>query len=94
MKKVMKRYVLGNWLRGYFAGRFSSDVDAWNYLSRRFLLSYPSRGGRSVSMWGEETHYKHRQLILMREGVTWCGTLPRQSVLRRCKRNPYWISPA
>lgn len=43
-------YELGNALRGWFSGKFSSDQQAWTELSDRFNRGFPSRGGRHVQM--------------------------------------------
>lgn len=74
-------YVLGNILRGWFEGRFVDSDEAWRYLSRRFLLSYPCASGRSVALYVHEKNY-----VLRRVGITWRGALPRTAVLRKCQR--------
>jgi hypothetical protein len=43
-------YKLGNFLRGFFEGYFFTEERAWEYLSHRFNLSYPSETGRHVYM--------------------------------------------
>jgi hypothetical protein len=82
-----QRYVLGNILRGWFEGNFTDGDTAWRYLSKRFLLSYPSRAGRSVSLYVHEKNpYDLDQFVLCRAGITWRGALPRAKVLSVCKR--------
>jgi hypothetical protein len=79
-------YKLGNWLRGFFRGRFASDEMAWIYLSNRFLLSYPSEQGRHVYMSKMETIYGIEQYVICREGTTSLEKKSRAVVLRLCKR--------
>ncbi|AFU88134.1 hypothetical protein CcrColossus_gp264 [Caulobacter phage CcrColossus] len=43
-------YEVGNCLRGYHHGTFTSADEAWEALSERFNRSYPSREGRQVEM--------------------------------------------
>jgi len=87
MPNRKQRYVLGNILRGWFEGKFEDSETAWKYLSRRFLLSYPSRAGRSVSMYVQEKNsYGLEQFVLRQVGTTWRGSLPRKQVLTKCYR--------
>lgn len=44
----MRKYKLGNGLRGWFYGEFANDEVAWNVLSDRFAASFPSDTGRQV----------------------------------------------
>lgn len=53
MKKKKEKYVLGNMLRGWFEGEFTSDEQAWKSLSRDFDKAFPSKGGRQVYMYKE-----------------------------------------
>jgi hypothetical protein len=82
-----KTYTLGNWLRGFCEGRFESEGEAWRWLSRRFLLSFPCKAGRLVSMYVTEVNpYGHEQRLICRKGeLTWRGHLPKAQVLKRCK---------
>lgn len=89
MRVKKQHYILGNILRGFFEGRFASQDEAWKFLSRRFLMSFPARRGRHVSMWVQETHYGIKQNVVCKEGYTWCGHKPRRSVLRLCR--PSWV---
>lgn len=43
-------YSLGNGIRGYKTGYFSSDDEAWRVLSDQFNQSFPSRSGRTVHL--------------------------------------------
>lgn len=80
-------YVLGNILRGWFEGSFTDSDEAWRYLSRRFLLSYPCPSGRGVALYvHEKNSYGLEQFVLRRVGITWRGTLPRTKVLAKCQR--------
>jgi len=68
---MVRRYVLGNCLRGTFEGKFTSVDEAWEKLSARFLQSFPSPTGRAVSMKVEkENEFGFNQLILCKKGVT------------------------
>ena len=82
----MKRYWLGNILRGEFVGEFATQEEAWQWLSYRFLLSYPSTSGRHVQMRTQATVFGVDQLVVCQEGSTWMGNLPEAPVLARCKR--------
>jgi len=53
MKKKMEKYVLGNILRGWFDGEFTSDEQAWKILSKQFDKAFPSENGRGVYMYKE-----------------------------------------
>lgn len=87
MSERKQRYVLGNFLRGWFEGRFTDADSAWKHLSRRFLLSYPSRAGRIVALYvHEKNSYELEQFVLRRVGITWRGSLPKAKVLRVCHR--------
>ncbi|QIW90253.1 hypothetical protein OLCHANIL_00156 [Vibrio phage V05] len=69
----MRRFKLGNLLRGGFAGDFETIEEAWEKLGSRFLLSFPcdawskergvyinEDGGRHVYMYvKEENKYGH-----------------------------------
>lgn len=82
-----RRYVLGNILRGWFEGSFPDTETAWRYLSKRFLLSYPSREGRSVCLYVHERNsYGLEQFVRCRTGTTWRGPLSRSKTLAKCKR--------
>jgi hypothetical protein len=79
-------FVAGNWLRGYFEGYFISVDEAWSYLSSRFLLSFPSTGGRAIGMWvKKKNEYGYEQLLLCKSGNTEKNKLSRLSVLRKTK---------
>lgn len=85
--KTRNRFVAGNWLRGFFEGEFTTIEEAWKYLSKRFLLSYPSSTGRHIYMFIEkENEYGHNQLIICKKGVTEISdNLTEKVVLKRCK---------
>ena len=71
----MLRYQLGNILRGTVEGEFKSLEEAWDILSYRFMLSYPteSGGGRSVHMSVQEKNkFGYDQFIQCR--VDECST--------------------
>lgn len=86
----MKKYIIGNWLRGYFEGTFEDIDQAWSYLSNRFLLSYPATGGRHVSMWVEQPNdFGFTQAELCKEDVTEINDLNKALVLHKCKEAPY-----
>jgi hypothetical protein len=73
MSESTSTYVLGNHLRGFFEGAFSSVDEAWSILSRRFLLSYPteSGNGRSVIMKTKATNvFGYQDWATCKEGVT------------------------
>ncbi|AGB06848.1 hypothetical protein [Vibrio phage XZ1] len=70
----MKKYRLGNLLRGGWSGEFASLEEAWVQLGSRFLLSFPCEkwekdigmsinedGGRTVYMYVQEEN-KYGQL--------------------------------
>lgn len=82
----MKNYILGNCLRGYFDGNFSSLEDAWKILSYRFLKSYPCSVGRDVIMYVvEENSYGILQYIICRYGITSLEKVD-ESLLINCER--------
>lgn len=85
----MKTYVAGNWLRGYFEGEFETLDEAWSYLSNRFLLAYPSAGGRHISMWVREPNtYGVVELVCCKfDVITEINDLPEDEVKVRCKRS-------
>lgn len=76
----MKKYRLGNLLRGGFSGEFESMADAWAVLGTRFLLSYPCEdfegnerpdGGRMVYMHVyEENQYGMKSWALCMSDYT------------------------
>lgn len=84
-----KRFVAGNWLRGYYEGTFASLEEAWSFLSTRFLLSYPSEGaGRHIGMWVEEPNaYGIKELIQCKQDVTERNSLDPEEVRRKCKQS-------
>lgn len=84
---AVKRYVLGNWLRGTYEGEFSSVEEAWLWLSHRFLLSYPSSSGRMVYMKVHEVNaYGLLQYVLCKEGYTSLAqAASKEEVLACCK---------
>ena len=82
----MKKYLLGNWLRGAFEAEFNSLEEAWEWLSDRFLLSYPSEGGRHVLMYVyEPNEYGFTEKKLCKKDVTSLVKHPEEEVLARCK---------
>jgi hypothetical protein len=83
----MKTYHLGNILRGHFKGDFETQEEAWQWLSRRFLLSYPAKNGRHVQMHTSIEVFGIDQLVVCQEGVTWTGELPEADVCGRCVRS-------
>lgn len=84
----MKKYTLGNWMRGAFEGEFATLEEAWEWLSDRFLLSYPSNSGRQVFMYVDEpnTYGFQAQQTLCKEGVTSLTKHPEEEVIERCTR--------
>lgn len=90
-RKKNKKYVAGNWLRGFYEGKFSSIEQAWSYLSNRFLLSYPAQGGRNIYMYVEkENEFGIKDLILCKDAqLTELNDLPEKKVLLRCKHSHY-----
>lgn len=86
----MKKYILGNWLRGYVEGEFTTLDEAWSFLSTRFLLSWPSEGGRHVCMWvNEPNEYGFTQSTLCKQDFTELNDLNKTLVLHKCKDSPY-----
>jgi hypothetical protein len=53
MKPIKEDYFLGNLLRGFVNGSFSSAETAWNSLTKEFEKRFPSEGGREVYMYKE-----------------------------------------
>lgn len=51
MKK--NRYHLGNILRGFVYGEYTSDEKAWKALCKKFDEAFPSVGGRKVYLYME-----------------------------------------
>lgn len=51
--KIKYSYHLGNILRGFVTGKYTSDEQAWKYLAREFDKIHPSEGGRKVYMYKE-----------------------------------------
>lgn len=94
MATKKRRYVLGNILRGWFEGNFVDSETAWRCLSKRFLLSYPSREGRSVSMYVHEKNaYGLEQFVLRRTGVTWRGPLSKAKILKYQRATMLALNP-
>jgi len=87
----MKKYRAGNFLRGFFEGEFSSIEEAWSYLSKRFLLSFPTDdpdGTRWMGMTVKETNpYEREQFLDCFDGQTELNDLPKDDVLKRCKHS-------
>lgn len=82
----MKRFIIGNWLRGYFEGEFESIEVAWSYLSKKFLMSFPAEKGRHVGLWvEEENRYGFKSINLCKEDVTELNAIPKDMVNERCK---------
>ncbi|KPV53766.1 hypothetical protein SE17_07680 [Kouleothrix aurantiaca] len=88
MQIPLKRYWLGNVLRGDFQGDFATQEEAWQWLSHRFLLSYPAVGGRHVYMRTIASVFGIEQQVICQQGVTWIGELPEAEVRARCTRWP------
>lgn len=90
--RPLYRYKIGNCLRGYFEGNFENIDDAWEILSRRFLMSYPveGEGGRFVQMLVTElNHYGIEQSIVCKCGDTAVDCMATDAeVLERTKRAP------
>lgn len=86
-----KKYLLGNFLRGAFEGDFASLEEAWEWLSDRFLLSYPAEGGRHVLMYVYEANQyfpddpEKAVQTLCKQEVTSLIKHPEKEVLDRCK---------
>lgn len=92
----MKRYVLGNFLRGAYEGEFETLEEAWEWLSDRFLLSYPSEGGRHVQMYVYEPNpygLGNGVQTLCKQEYTSLIKHPKEEVLERCKKSDIpWTS--
>lgn len=91
MKK--NKYVIGNWLRGYFEGQFDNQQQAWEHLGKRFLLSYPTESGRGrdVTLWVKETNqYDITDLVPCQEGECHYGDIDisDKSILSKTKVVP------
>lgn len=87
-KSKVKRltYVGGNWLRGFAEGEFKSIEEAWSYLSKCFLLSFPSPTGRSFYMYVQKKNeFGFEQLVLCKEGMTEINKLTKIGVGKKCK---------
>lgn len=68
---MKKRYKLGNCLRGGFSGEFKTMEEAWQVLSYRFDIAFPSSGGRSVILKVYETNpYGYLQNIICKVAET------------------------
>ena len=85
---MKKRYKLGNCLRGHAEGNFSSMEEALFVLSRRFLISFPSKTGRRVQMYvKEENPYGFKEFMTCFEGTTSLECdMTDEEVLKRCDR--------
>lgn len=46
---VMKKYIIGNWLRGYFEGNFENMQEAWSFLSNRLNCSWDKKDFSELS---------------------------------------------
>jgi hypothetical protein len=86
MTRKLTYYEGGNWLRGFFGGKFKNDDEAWSYISHRFLMSYPSEHGRHIYMKRQEVIYGIEQLVAIKEDITEINTLNDQQVARKVKR--------
>lgn len=92
LRKGSKReFKLGNCLRGHFGGTFTSIEEAWDVLSRRFLMSYPvepESSGRFVQMYvSEPNKYGITQQIICKEGNTSLSCrISDEAVSKRAKR--------
>lgn len=86
----MKKYRAGNFLRGFFEGEFTSMEEAWSYLSKRILISYPTEtpdGQREIYMEVEEMNpYGYNVYTKCIEGLTELNKLNREEVLEKCQR--------
>jgi len=70
------RFVIGNFLRGWFEGKFETIDEAVKGLGERFTISYPTcdgsnkldlKGGRSTILYVyEENEYDLRQFLKCR----------------------------
>ena len=81
-----KTYVLGNVLRGWYEGRFSSIDEAWSFLSRRFMIGFPTvnNTGRSVAMYVMEPNsYGLMQNVKCKEDFCEINELPAEEILSR-----------
>lgn len=84
----MKKYLGGNWLRGFYQGEFESIDEAWSFLSNRFLLAYPTTGDRTFYMKvHEKNNYGVMDWSVCKEGVTEKNDLDKDEVLKRCERS-------
>lgn len=87
----LKKYRAGNWLRGFFEGEFNSIEEAWSWLSKRFLLSFPTEtpdGQRSIYMEVKEMNpYGFNDWMTCFNDYTEHNDLDREEVLERCKHS-------
>lgn len=78
------KYRLGNWLRGFCEAEFDTQQEAWQWLSTRFLLSFPSQYGRHVQMYAYLPNaFGITEWQQCQEGMTWIGAMERDAVLKR-----------
>ena len=89
MKK--KLFILGNCLHGGFSGKFKDADIAWDILSQRFNMSFPSEAGRAVMMWTEHAVFEIEQLVMCRKGVTNVETTQTSDFLKRCTKYANWF---
>lgn len=87
-----KKYMAGNWLRQFFSGEFESIEEAWSFLSKRFMISYPCdtdgiNGSRYIYMFVKEKNkYNIEEWVLCKESqLSEKNDLKKELVLERCK---------
>jgi len=92
--KKNKTYRAGNWLRGFFEGEFDSIEQAWSYLSKRFLISFPTdskNGTRWIGMMVKDINkFGIEQFLNCKEGQTELNKLKRKKVLSKCRKSLYY----
>ena len=84
----MKTYRAGNWLRGFFEGEFSSIEEAWSYLSKRFIISFPTNkpdGQRHIYMSVKDNNkFGFNQYLQCKVGYTELNNLTKEEVINKC----------
>lgn len=94
----MKKYILGNWMRGGVEGQFESLDEAWEWLSDRFLMVNPAEQGRHVHLYVYEPNPYGSELgevkTMCKSGVTSLYKhYPIEEVFTRCKESSIpWTS--
>lgn len=84
----MKKYILGNCLRGGFSGQFNSVEDAWLKLGSKFLSVNPCQKFCSESNAMVLNPESARSVILMVENLNEFGFIDK----RTCKKGDFNMS--